>query len=191
MDLQELRDRVKDRLSEARYQHSLGVEEVCCDLAIIYGYDPRKASVAGILHDCAKDLTDEELLTECERYHLPISEIEHLCKYLLHGKVGAAHAKDYFGIKDEDILNSIIYHTTGRPAMSLLEKIVFTADYIEPYRRPLPRIDEIRRTAYENLDLAVSMILENTLRYLRSTGATFDTLTMETYDYYKTVLQTY
>lgn len=73
--------------------------------------------------------------------------------------------------------------------MSMLEKIIFTADYIEPYRRPLPKIHEIRIAAYQNIDLGVYMITENVLNYLKETGGEIDTLTVDTYEYYKTVLQ--
>jgi len=186
-----MKDSMKMLLKESRYLHSVGVMEVSYDLALINGYDTEKASIAGILHDCARTLADEELRKECEKYHLPVSALEERLRFLLHGKVGAAYAKDKFGVEDEDILNAIIYHTTGRPAMTLIDKILFTADYIEPYRKQLPRIDEIRRIAYTDLDLAMFMILENILEYLKSTGTEIDSLTIETYEYYKNILQIY
>ncbi len=188
MNLEQIRDSMKSILKPARYLHSTGVEEVACDLAAIYGYDMEKASIAGILHDCAKNLTDEELLSECVSHQIEISEVEKQCVYLLHAKVGALYARTKYGIEDEEIQNAIRYHTTGRPAMTLLEKVIFTADYIEPYRRPLPRIDDIRRAAYSDLDTGVFMILENMLDYLKDHAETIDTLTMETYHYYESVL---
>lgn len=188
MDPEQIRENLKLHLKQSRFLHSIGVQEVSHDLALIYGCDTKKAITAGILHDCAKNLTDEELLQACKKYHLPITAIEEKCVFLLHAKVGAALAKDRYDISDEEILNAITYHTTGRPGMTLLEKIVFTADYIEPYRRPLPRINEIREVAYRDLDLAVYMILENILNYLN--GSDIDALTVETYDYYKKLLQT-
>jgi len=190
MELEQMRDSMKMLLKESRYRHSIGVEEVAHDLAIIYGYDTIKACIAGILHDCARNIEDEELIKECERYHLPISEIETICAFLLHAKVGATYAQHKYGVEDEEIINAILFHTTGRPAMTLLEKIIFTADYIEPYRRPLPRIDEIRRIAYVDLDRAVLMILENTLTYLKNSATDIDMLTVEAFEYYKEVLQT-
>ena len=190
MDLEILRDIMKQLLKQPRYIHSLGVEEVACDLAVIYGYDAEKASIAGILHDCARNLSDAELLSCCEQYHLQVTEMEAKCPFLLHGKVGAAFAKDLYGITDTEIINSIINHTCGRPNMSLLEKIIFIADYIEPYRKPLPRIDEIRRMAYNDLDRALVMILENTLNYLEQSKAEIDTMTVDTYEYYKKLLRT-
>lgn len=188
-DLEPIRENLKKLLKESRYLHSTGVEEVAHDLALINGYNTDKAATAGILHDCAKYLTEEELLRVCEDSHIPVTDVERRQAFLLHAKVGAAFARSKYGIEDEEILSAITYHTTGHPNMTMLEKIIFTADYIEPYRRPLPRIDEIRRTAYENLDLGVYMILENVLNYLKSTGEEIDPLTEETYEYYKSVLK--
>lgn len=175
-------------LTDKRYRHSLGVEEVAYDLALIHGCDCTKSRIAGILHDCAKHLTNEELIEECMRNSLPISDVENQSIYLLHAKVGATFAQLKYGIEDVDIINAITYHTTGRPNMTLLEKIIFTADYIEPFRRPLPRIDYIREIAYNDLDFAVLLILENTLDYLQDIGVVIDPLTIETYHYYKKVL---
>lgn len=185
MELEELRNCMKQILSDSRYRHSLGVEEVAYDLALIYGYDPIKASITGILHDCAKPLTEEEVVRECEKHRLPISEVEYKNPFLLHAKVGAVYARDKYGVADEDILRAIIYHTTGRPGMSLLEKIIFTADFIEPYRKQIPKLMEARQAAYENLDKAIIIISKSVLDYLKSTGAAIDTLTKETYDYYR------
>ena len=122
MQLEQIRVSMKMLLRESRYLHSIGVEEVSCDLALIHGYDMEKAKVAGILHDCAKYMADQELLEECKKYQLPVSEIEMRCPFLLHAKVGSLHAQIKYGIKDEEILSAITYHTTGRPAMTLLEK---------------------------------------------------------------------
>lgn len=185
MDFEQIKDKLKKELKPSRYLHSIGVEEVSHDLALIHGYDIKKARLAGILHDCAKDLSDEELLEASRTYQLSVSEIENRCPFLLHAKVGAVYADRFYGIKDQEILNAIKYHSTGRPAMTLPEKIVFTADYIEPYRKPLPRIDEIRKASYENLDLAVLMILENMLEYFKKTAAEIDTTTIDTYEYYR------
>ncbi len=187
MKLDDLRDCMKNTLKQTRYLHSLGVEEVACDLAVIYGYDMEKAGIAGILHDCAKNLPDGKLLYYCELYHLPVSRAEALSPYLLHGKVGAVLARENYEVEDQEILDAITYHTTGRPAMGLLEKIIFTADYIEPFRKPLPGMDEVRRLAYSDLDQAVLMILESTLNYLEETKANqvIDQTTADTYAYYK------
>jgi predicted HD superfamily hydrolase involved in NAD metabolism len=189
MELEQIRVELKSKMKASRYLHSIGVEEVSHDLALIYNYDSDKAVLAGILHDCAKFLTDEELLMECKKYQLPVTEIEGRCPFLLHAKVGAAFAQYIYGVEDKDILNAITYHTTGRPAMSLLEKIVFLADYIEPGRKPLPRIQKIREAAYMNLDLAVYMTLDNVLKYLMNTNREVDCMAESALLYYKELLE--
>lgn len=185
MELDEIRKDLKRVLSEKRYLHSIGVEEVACDMALLYGFDMEKARIAGILHDCAKYLTNQQLLEECDKFQIPVKDIERKCPFLLHAKVGAIYARIKYGIEDDQIISAINYHTTGRPAMSLLEKIIFTADYIEPYRKRLPRIEEIRKMAYTDIDMAVEMVTENVLKYLKESGGDIDTLTLETYYYYR------
>ncbi len=188
MELEQIRECLRTQLKESRYLHSIGVEEVACDLAAIYGYDMHKAGLAGILHDCARGLSEEQLLSECEKYNLPVSDNEHKCAVLLHAKVGALYARVKYGVKDEEIIDAIRYHTTGHPEMTLLEKIIYTADYIEPYRDPTPRLEEIRRAAYTELDQAILMILDNTLEHLQESGKEIDTLTVDTYNYYHKLL---
>lgn len=184
MDINRLREGIRKVLSEKRFTHSLGVEEVSYDLALIYGADTQKASIAGILHDCAKYLTKEEFLTECEKYQLPISKYERDDPYMLHAKLGAVYAKDRYGITDKEILNAILYHTTGRPDMTLLEKIVYISDYIEPNRKSFPGRDEAREAAYRNIDEAVVIVSKCTLEYLNKKGVNIDPATKVTYDYY-------
>lgn len=190
MFINELRLTMKDVLSKYRYLHVISTEEVSVDLAVIHRCDIKKARIAGILHDCAKYLSNIELIEECKKYKLPITEAEAKSSQLLHAKVGAAHAEYLYNIKDEEILTAITYHTTGRPNMSLLEKIIFTADYIEPKRKIMPRINEIRRAAYDNLDYAIYIILENTIDYLKATNSVMDDKTGMTYDYYKNIIKT-
>lgn len=184
MEVERLRKSMKSILSDSRYRHSLGAEQVCYDLALIHGDDTLKASIAGILHDCARYLTSEELIRECERYQIKISEIESRLPQLLHAKVGAIYAKEKYGVIDESILKAIEFHTTGRPAMSMLEKIVFIADYIEPNRKVIPNLGYIRESAYKDLDEAIRIITKQTLEYLSNNENMIDPLTKETYDYY-------
>ena len=103
---------------------------------------------------------------------------------LIHGKLGAYMAKDKYGVDDPEILSAITYHTTGHPDMSLLDKIIFVADYIEPNRKLIQDLPEIRREAYLDLDKCIVHILKNTLEYLKTTDAAIDELTQETYDFY-------
>ncbi len=184
MEIEQIQEKLKSVLSKSRYEHSIGVQEVSDDLAVIYGYDEKKAALAGILHDCAKYLSDEELLKECRDNKITVTAVERRCPFLLHAKVGALYAQKKYEIDDQDILTAIRFHTTGRPGMTLLEKILFISDYIEPYRKPLPRIEEIRKAAYFDLDRGVSMTLENMIVYLKETGRIMDTTTQAAYNYY-------
>lgn len=183
----ELQQKLSKKLTEKRFYHTLGVQAISFAMAIQYGYDIEKANLAGLLHDCAKCLPDETLLSECNTYGLSVSEVERRNPYLLHGKLGAYYAEYKYGIVDAEILSAIIYHTTGKPNMTLIEKIIFTADYIEPNRssKQIPDLNEIRRLAFENIDKAVYRIIENTLNYLENEHLEIDNSMVDAYDYYK------
>lgn len=167
-----------------RYFHTLGVAFTACSLAMCHDVNVEDAQRAGLLHDCAKCLSDKKLIEYCTKNHLEISEVELRNPYLLHGKVGAYLAESKYEINDQDILNAICYHTTGRPGMSKLEKIIFIADYIEPGRKQAPNLTEIRKIAFQDLDKAMLKILKDTLDYLASGNGEIDPMTQKTYDYY-------
>jgi predicted HD superfamily hydrolase involved in NAD metabolism len=150
-----------------------------------YGADVEKAEIAGLLHDCAKCMDLKKMIRICEKAGLSVSDIERSSGALLHSKAGAVLARDKYGVNDEDVLNAIRYHTTGRPGMSLLEKIVFVADYIEPGRDTAPNLPIVRKLAYESIDDCVLQILKDTLHYLADTGESTDPMTQKTYDYYR------
>ena len=184
MKLSKIEQKLKGALDEKRYTHSLGVSYTACALAMKYGCDIDKARLAGILHDCAKHLSGDRLLELALKYKLPVSEVEKKNPFLLHGKVGALIANRKFDIEDADILNAITYHTTGRPSMSLLEKIIFISDYIEPGRSSQPDLSIVRSLAFNDLDMCLLKILEDSLLYLKSKDMPIDPGTEETYNYY-------
>ncbi len=169
---------------DKRFFHTMGVAVTSANLAMRYGEDKDKAYLAGLLHDCAKHLSDEKLMELSLKYNINVSEVEKKSVFLLHGKVGALIANKKFDIDDEDILNAIRFHTTGRPGMSLLEKIVFVADYIEPTRYKQKNLTAIRSLAFENIDVCVTKILSDTLDHLKEKDYSIDETTQETYDYY-------
>ncbi len=185
MNRLEMRERLQSKLTKKRFEHSLGVEYVAGCLAMIYGVDIDKALTAGLLHDCAKCLSSEDKISKCKKHNLPISDVELRNPELLHAKLGSLYAKEKYGVQDDEILSAIEFHTTGKPAMSLLEKIIFVADYIEPNRKPLPQIDEIRREAFTDLDKSIVHILKNTLSSLEGEecGDT-DEMSIKTYNYF-------
>ena len=123
------------KVKKGRYIHTLGVEYTSVCLAMKYGANLEAAELAGLLHDCAKELPGKKLIQICRLKRRKSFKNGISKSVLLHGKAGACLAKDKFGVDDEDILNAIRYHTTGRPKMTLIEKIVFVADYIEPNRK--------------------------------------------------------
>lgn len=190
ISIKKLRNKVKKVQDEKRFEHTLGVEFTAAALAMKYGEDIKAARVAGVLHDCAKCYTEEKLLSACKKNHLEISDVEKRNPFLLHGKVGAIFAREKYEIDDPDILNAISYHTTGREDMSLLEKIIFIADYIEPGRKQASNLQEIRELAFQNIDDCMIRILGDTLEYLKKSGKEIDDMTRVTYEYYVKKLET-
>ena len=180
-----IRNRLEKILDKKRFEHTLGVAYTAMNMASIFGEDIKKAELAGLLHDCAKGMSDEELLEFCKKFNITVTEFEKKNAFLLHSKVGSFIAASKYEISDKDILNAILNHTTGRPGMSNLEKIVFIADYIEPGRKTIPGLDEARKLAFSDLDKAMVFILENILGYLKSKNSEIDEKTVITYKYYK------
>lgn len=184
MDRAEMIKKLKPKLNEKRFIHSIGVEYTAANLAFVHGVDVKKARIAGLLHDCAKCIPTEEKLKKAKKLGFKINKSEKANPDLLHGKLGAYLAKEKYGVTDPDILSAITYHTTGHPGMNLLDKIIFIADYIEPNRKMIRDLPEIRKEAYLDIDKCVIHILKNTLDYLDEADTVIDELTQKTYDYY-------
>lgn len=176
---------LKKELDENRYHHTLGVMYTSASMAMRYDVDVQKALYAGLLHDCAKCIPNDKKIRLCGKYGLPVSQVEKENPSLLHAKLGASLANKKYNVQDEEILRAIESHTTGRPAMTMLEKIVYIADYIEPGRRKLPNMAEVRRLAFCDIDECLYRILKDSLVYLNSRHITVDAMTQKTYDYYK------
>ncbi len=172
-------------LDRDRFEHSEGVMYTAAALAMRYGEDLEKAQIAGILHDCAKCMPDSKKLKICEKNHIEITEAEKMSPFLLHAKVGAYIAKAKYDIEDTEILDAIACHTTGKPAMTLLEKIIYISDYIEPMRNKASNLEEVRKMAFVDLDEALFKILSDTLVYLEKSSKKMDPMTMQTYEYYR------
>ena len=160
--LDELRKKIKLLQDAKRYEHTLGVMYTASALAMRYGEDIEKALVAGLLHDVAKSFSTN----------------------LGHAPMGAKMAEEEFGIDDSYITDAIYYHTTGRPNMTLLDKIIYVADYIEPNRDKAPDLANLRKLAFEDIDECLRRILKDTLNYLRQQGKEIDDMTEQAYRYY-------
>ena len=177
---------IEKELKYSRFIHTMGVAFTAASLAERYGADVKKAETAGLLHDCAKYIPVAEMEKICEKAGIPISETEKGSAALLHSKAGSVLASTKYGIDDPEITDAIRYHTTGRPDMTLLDKIIFIADYIEPGRDTAPNLDKIRAAAFQgsSINEALVMILRDTLNYLGKSGAAVDPMTRKTYEYY-------
>lgn len=189
MELKEIRKNLKKQLDKGRYEHTKGVMYTAGCLAMAHEYSIDEAMLAGLLHDCAKCIPNDEKIRICEKKDIPITGVEYDSPYLLHAKLGAYLAETEYEIKNPEILHAIKVHTTGEPAMSTLDKIIYIADYIEPGRDKAPNLEKVRKIAFEDLNACMAEILRDTLKYLSSRGGSIDPLTKMTYDYYKPYLK--
>lgn len=180
-----IRKAMERKLDKKRYEHTLGVAYTAASLAMCYGENPQQAELAGLLHDCAKCIDNTKKIAICKKHNISINEIEYQNPFLLHAKVGSFIAMNKYDVRDKDVINAILNHTTGRPDMSVLEKIIYIADYIEPGRKQAPNLAEIRRLAFQDLNAALLRILEDTLEYLKRINGSIDPMTERTYQFYK------
>ena len=186
-ELESIRKHLKKKLSPSRYEHTLGVSYTCMALAMRYGASLEQAETAGLLHDCAKRYDDGTIVEKCDKQGIPLTEGERTAPAVVHAKLGAWMAQHKYGIEDPAVLSAIACHTTGKPDMQLLDKILYVADYIEPRRKQIPRLPELRRLAFINLDEALFQILDGTLSYLNQIGAPVDAMTEKAWKYYQAV----
>lgn len=181
-----IQKKLEEALDEYRYVHTLGVAITAASLAMRYETDVEKAELAGLLHDCAKSIPKDQQYVICEKNGVELSEYELRNPSLVHSKLGAWMAEHEYGVEDEDILEAIRSHTTGKPDMSLLQKIVYVADLIEPHRDDIiPNIAKIRHIAFTDIDEAVFITVKGTIDNLAERGKEEDPLSRDTYEYYK------
>ena len=181
--------KLKKELDADRYEHTIGVSYTAAALAMRHEANVQQAQVAGLLHDCAKCIPNPKKIALCEKYNIKMTEIELRNPFLLHAKLGAFLAMHKYDVSDKEITSAILNHTTGKPNMSLLDKIIFVADYIEPQRRKQPNLAEIRKLAFIDLDKALLRILEDTLNFLKNSSGEVDPMTEKTYQYYKNLAE--
>jgi len=183
-EIRDIKKELEDILDSKRYEHTLGVAYTAACLAMRYDYNMEKAYIAGLLHDCAKCMSNKDKIEYCEKHDLPITAVEHDNPSLLHAKVGAEMSKRKFDIEDPEIYQAIFYHTTGHPNMTLLDKIIYISDYMEPHRDEAPNLDIVRKQVFIDIDIALFTILKDSVEYLNSSDKPVDPMTMETYLYY-------
>jgi predicted HD superfamily hydrolase involved in NAD metabolism len=173
---------VAEQITERRYVHTLGVMQTAIQLASRFGDDPKKAELAAIFHDYAKFRPKEEMKRIIEEQGMPEQLLVHNNE-LWHAPVGAYLVEKEVGITDQDVLNAIKYHTSGRPNMTLLEKIIYVADYIEPGRQ-FPGVDEVRELAENDLDQALIKSIQNTIMFLLKKNQAVYPETIQTYNFF-------
>ncbi|NLK91010.1 MAG: HD domain-containing protein [Clostridiales bacterium] len=176
--IEKIHYRLKQDMSPQRYKHTQGVVDTAVYLANKYGADKDAAYMAALLHDYAKDFSKEQVKEYISRNGLTVDDIMLNVHQLLHGKIAAHIAREQFNIHDEDVLNAIEYHTTGRKKMSKLEKIIYLADFIEPGRN-YAGVEELREVAEQDLNKAVLLALNNTIKYVISMEKLLHTNTIE------------
>lgn len=187
-DLAKMEKTLKKYLDSDRFNHTIGVTYTAASLAMAHGEDMELAQTAGLLHDCAKCIPNKKKLKLCQKYQVPITAFEEENPFLIHAKLGAAIAKVKYGVEDDAILNAITWHTTGKPDMTRLEKIIYIADYIEPHRDKAPNLSSIRQLAFADLDACMYEILKDTLIYLEANPERIDETSKQAYLYYKQLI---
>lgn len=160
---------LKKMLKPDRFIHSQGVAKTAVKLAQMNGENTEKAYIAGILHDAGKNFSYEEMIKMCEKYSIELDDISKTSTALMHAPLSGEIAKDKFSVSDEEILQSIRCHTVGRENMTLLDKIIYIADMIEP-NRDFEGVDEIRKVTFENLNKGVLMGFDTTIQHTIKKG---------------------
>lgn len=182
-DIEEIKKKLESHLSAKRYTHTIGVAYTAAALAMRYNADMDKALLAGLLHDCAKEYKADELIQKCKRAGISLNSDELSSPQIIHAIYGEYMARERYNITDKDILGAIRWHTTGKKDMSLLEKIIFTADYIEPGRCEADNLSSVRPLAFDDITRAVYEISKDTVDYLSSKSRHIDKHTIECYRY--------
>ena len=185
--LRKIEKSLKNELDSQRYTHTLGVMYTAASLAMAHQVNMEQAMYAGLLHDCAKCISNEKKLKLCSKYQIAVSEAEKRSPFLLHAKLGAFFSKIRYHVTDPEVLHAIQVHTTGEPHMNTLDKLIYIADYIEPNRRKAPNLQKVRRMAFQDLDVTMLQILSDTLAYLKEKGGELDPLTWKTYEYFRSI----
>ncbi len=183
MELMQMREKLSGMLLEKRFRHSVLVMETAEHMARQYGADVEKAKIAGLLHDCAKNFTVEQMLDKCSQYGIVLDDVARQQTGLIHGFLGAAMLQDTFGVDDPEIYDAVYYHTVGKPGMPLLTKIIYIADGIEP-SRAFDGVDRVRELAQTDLDRALVLQIDLTIRSVLSKGTLLHTNTVDTRNYY-------
>jgi predicted HD superfamily hydrolase involved in NAD metabolism len=177
----EIEKYLKSKLTPERYTHVLSVRELALDLAKRYGADLRKVNLAVLLHDCAKWMRTSEQYEAAANHEIQLDEIERHNPSLLHALIGAEFAVSHFDVDNPEILNAIRVHTTGSGKMTLIDKILYVADFAEP-KRHHAEAHSVRELAYQDLDKAVFETSRYKIEYLLAKGVLIHPHTIDGYN---------
>lgn len=183
LSVKEIKEYLKENLKESRYNHTLGVCETSIKLAELNGVAREKAEIAALAHDVAKNLSREEMIAVIEDNNIILSDVEKENMNLWHSIIAPIVAKEKLAITDEEILDAVRWHTTGKEDMSVLAKIIYIADMIEP-GRSFPGLEEIREVTFKNLDKGVYTGLTHSIQFLLSKDLLIDENTIKARNYF-------
>ncbi len=187
IDIIALEEKLVTMLTPERYQHSLGVMQTAEKMAKRFGVDVTKARLAGLLHDCAKDIDKGEMVALCDKLGVELDPVKREQRSLIHADLGAKMLETEFGIEDPEIISAVKFHTLGRANMTDLEKILYLADVIEPNRKPYEGIDTLRQLCESNLDCAMLFAIDRSVEYVRHRHKKLHSQTLETQQYFLTL----
>lgn len=166
LNYKDIEYKLEEMLPERRLKHSMNVSQCAVKLSEIYSYDMEKAKLAGLIHDCAKYFNDDQVEDSIKKFNIELDSLEENNISLSHSVIGSYVIQETFNIKDEDIINAVRYHTTGRENMTILEKIIYMADLIEEGRK-FPLVDKLRELSYNgSLDEALLLSFNNTIKFV-------------------------
>lgn len=183
LSIDEIKLYLKANLAEKRYIHILGVADIAKKIAKLNGISEEKAEIAGLAHDVAKNLSKVKMKEIINEHNIVLSEVEENNANLWHSIIGPIEAKDKLGIEDEEILDAIRWHTTGKEHMSILTKIIYIADMIEPSRN-FEGVEDIKKVTFEDLDKGVYYGLSRSIKFLLSKNLLIDENTMRARNYF-------
>ncbi len=181
--IDEITKYLEENLTEQRFKHTMGVAQTAKSLAMMWGADSSLAFLAGLVHDCAKEVPVRDAVKRLTDNGYALDPVEEASPALLHAPLGALMASETFGINDKSVLDAVRYHTTGRPDMTLLEKIVYVADFIEPNRK-YKEAEDIRTLAFENLNKAVLAEADMVIKFTIDKGRLVHPDTLIARNYY-------
>lgn len=183
LTIEEIKAYLKENLKESRYTHTLGVAKCAVELSKINNISLERAEIAGLAHDVAKNLSKDQMEKIIKDNNIVLSDVEKNNSQLWHSIIAPIVARDKLNIEDEEILDAIRWHTTGKEDMSVLAKIIYIADMIEE-NRSFPGVDEIRKITFEDLDKGVYSGLKHSIEFLLKQDALIDINTINARNYF-------